>query len=305
MELTKNQIKVTKGVAIIFMLLLHLFCTKEYEGLFESLIFIGETPLIYYFALFGDCCVAIYCFCSGYGLFLKYKKDKSSYIKGNLERIIKLYINYWIILILFVVILGNLMNKVETYPGSIKTFLLNFTAISTTYNGAWWFLTTYIILVLISPFINKLIFKFNYKLLLGVTVIIYIIAYIQRIKGVITIDNVIIDWSIRQLSLLGTSLLPFIIGGVFAYKETYSKLYNKVKDISSKNILGILIVSLMIIFHGMVQTLFIAPFTGVIFICVFNLMDKPKWLNYILNFISNHSKILYLYLNIQYLYSYG
>ena len=31
MNLTKNQIKMTKGVAILFMLLLHLFCTKSYE----------------------------------------------------------------------------------------------------------------------------------------------------------------------------------------------------------------------------------------------------------------------------------
>ena len=65
MNLTKNQIKMTKGVAILFMLLLHLFCTKSYEDLYIPLIFIGDTPLVYYLALFGDCCVAIYCFCSG------------------------------------------------------------------------------------------------------------------------------------------------------------------------------------------------------------------------------------------------
>ena len=40
MELTKKQIKMTKGIAILFMLLLHLFCTKSYEGLYEPLIFI-------------------------------------------------------------------------------------------------------------------------------------------------------------------------------------------------------------------------------------------------------------------------
>ena len=73
MDLTKNQIKMTKGVAILFMLLLHLFCTKTYEGLYIPLIFIGDTPLIYYLALFGDCCVAIYCFCSGYGLLISIK----------------------------------------------------------------------------------------------------------------------------------------------------------------------------------------------------------------------------------------
>ena len=38
MELTKKQVSITKGVAILFMLLLHLFCTKDYQGLFTPLI---------------------------------------------------------------------------------------------------------------------------------------------------------------------------------------------------------------------------------------------------------------------------
>ena len=40
MDISKEQIKITKGVAILFMLLLHLFCTKTYEGLFTPSIFI-------------------------------------------------------------------------------------------------------------------------------------------------------------------------------------------------------------------------------------------------------------------------
>ena len=79
MELTKKQISITKGVAILFMLLLHLFCTKEYKDLFTPLIMIGETPLIYYFALFGDMCVAMYCFCSGYGLMVGYMNNQKNY----------------------------------------------------------------------------------------------------------------------------------------------------------------------------------------------------------------------------------
>ena len=62
MELTKKQVKMTKGIAILFMLLLHLFCTKSYGGLYTPLILIEDVPLVYYLALFGDCCVAIYCF---------------------------------------------------------------------------------------------------------------------------------------------------------------------------------------------------------------------------------------------------
>ena len=59
MELTKNQIKMTKGIAISFMLLLHLFCTKTYEGVYSPILFVENIPLVYYLALFGDCCVAI------------------------------------------------------------------------------------------------------------------------------------------------------------------------------------------------------------------------------------------------------
>ena len=103
MELSKKEVKITKGIAILFMLLLHLFCTKTYEGLFTPSIFIGNTPLIYYFALFGDCCVAIYCFCSGYGLFLSYENNNTNYNKNNRIRILKLYINTWIVLFLFVI----------------------------------------------------------------------------------------------------------------------------------------------------------------------------------------------------------
>ena len=101
MELTKNQVSMTKGAAILFMLLLHLFCTKNYIGLFQPTVMIGATPLIYYFALFGDCCVAMYCFCSGYGLMSSYDKDTVGYKKNNLMRIFKLYLNFWMILIVF------------------------------------------------------------------------------------------------------------------------------------------------------------------------------------------------------------
>lgn len=95
MELTKQQIKITKGIAILFMLLLHLFCTKNYQDLYTPILFIKGIPLVYYLALFGDCCVAIYCFCSGYGLLISYKKDRECYFKNNLIRIGKLYINYF------------------------------------------------------------------------------------------------------------------------------------------------------------------------------------------------------------------
>lgn len=294
MELTKSQIKTTKGIAILFMLLLHLFCTKSYEGLYTPLIFIGSTPLVYYLALFGDCCVAIYCFCSGYGLFISYKNNNDNYFKNNLIRILKLYINYWIVLFIFVVILGPIFEQANKYPGDLKTFMLTLTTISPAYNGAWWFVTTYIILVLVSPMINKIVVKNNSYLIIIRSFLFYIVAYVQRIKGVIVFDNIFFNWIIRQLALFGTSQFPFIVGAIFANKKIYSKLYNLADKIRLKNLLGLMLIILMIVAHGVVQTLFVAVFTGVAFICIFNLIDKPRWVSKLLDYLSNHSTNMWL-----------
>lgn len=294
MELTRNQIKITKGVAILFMLLLHLFCTKNYEGLYSPILFIGQVPLMYYLALFGDCCVAIYCFCSGYGLLISYKNNKDKYIKNNLTRIFKLYINYWIILFIFVLIIGPLMGMGDSYPGSLKKFLLSFIAIEPAYNGAWWFLTTYIILVLISPIINKFVIKYNKIGIIVLSFMFYLVAYIQRIRGIIVLNNEILEWGISQIALIGTSQFPFIVGAIFAKDKIYSKLFNIVNKIRYKNILCIFIIVGMVVAHGIVQSLFVAVFTGMVFICIFNLMDKPKWVNNLLDYLGNHSTNMWL-----------
>lgn len=263
-------------VAILFMLLLHLFCTKDYQGLFTPLIMIKGVPLIYYLALFGDCCVAIYCFCSGYGLMCTYKNSPDEYNKRNAKRILKLYINFWIIILLFVVLLGYLTGNSATYPGNIKTFILNITAISVSYNGAWWFLTTYIILVVLSKFINKVVQRYNNVLITLIVFVIYFICYVQRIKIVITFTNPVLNWAITQAALLGTSLFPFVVGAIFADKKIYSLIYNKVNNLRFKNTLCVLGILFMIVCHGFVQTLFVAVFTGIIFIILFNLIDNAR-----------------------------
>ena len=127
-----------------------------------------------------------------------------------------------------------------------------------------------------------------------ISFIIYNISYIQRIKTPILFGEYSIDLIIRQLALLGTSQFPFIIGAVFAYKKLYSKIYDYFKERKFKNIECIIIILLMIIAHGFIQTLYVAVFTGIIFICTFNLMSNPKWLNNLLNYLGNHSTNLWL-----------
>jgi len=294
LEISKNDTKNLQGVAILFMLLLHLFCRKEVNGLYDTFPTINGIPLIYYVGLFGDACVSIYCFASGYGLFTIYDKEQKYSTKKNFMRIFKLLINYWIVLLLFVVI-GFTVGRTEAFSGGIGAFLLNFFVLSNSYNGAWWFLQTYIILVFLSPMLIALVKKYNSLSVLLISGVIYLISYIQRIKHVIAFgDNIVLSMSVEATVLVGTSLLPFIVGCVFAKEKIYSKLYDRFYRVPYKNLFCLIGILMLVIIHSLYESLIIAPFTAISFICFFNLMDKNIFIKKILTFLGNHSTNIWL-----------
>lgn len=69
-EFTKDESKMLKGIAILFMVGLHLYNRVELDGYYSAWIMIGEYPLIYYISYLFGACVPIYCFCSGYAAYL-------------------------------------------------------------------------------------------------------------------------------------------------------------------------------------------------------------------------------------------
>lgn len=123
---------------------------------------------------------------------------------------------------------------------------------------------------------------------------IYFLGYVQRIKGPIVIDNDITNYLLRQAYLFGISQFPYIVGCIFAERKIYSKINIIFNKLRFNNLIAISLIILMIIAHGFVQTLFVAVFTGIAFIVLFNLIDKPNWLNNILYFLSKHSTNMWL-----------
>ena len=73
-ELTRQETKQFQGLSILAMVLLHLFCTYNYEGKFTPLVMLQGVPLVFYPAQFGDFCVFAFAFCSGYGHMVQYEK---------------------------------------------------------------------------------------------------------------------------------------------------------------------------------------------------------------------------------------
>lgn len=292
MEISLQKSNQLKSIAILMMLVLHLF-NQDYRGLFQPLIFVGEQPLSYYISLFCDACVAIFAFVSGYGLYFSYKNNQKAFLQKNKERTKNLYLRYWIILFLFVVLLGWFLGK-EGYPGNWLKFILSFSGFEPGYNGAWWYFTIYIAFIFTSKFWFRLLDKINPYLYLIALLIIYAFAFYFRIYQTNIFQNPILDWLHTQGALYFCTLFQFMLGA-FALKHNWhqkvSTIFSKTKYVNLFAILGII---LLIVFHGIIPNFIVAPFTALGFVFLFLQMRLAKPLNKALDFFNPHSTNLWL-----------
>jgi hypothetical protein len=284
-----NQLKV---IAIMMMLFLHLF-NRDYKGLFTPLIFFGQKPVSFYISLFCDACVPIFAFVSGYGLYFKFSTQPKKYFIANIKRVKKLFINFWIILLLFVVLPGCLLQK-QGCLGDFSTFLQNFTALNTTYNGAWWFLTIYFFFIFTSKPLFLLFQKYNAYVVFFIFLNLYIIGFYFRIYKTPNYNIELLNWFHKNSALYFATLFQFMMG-VFAYQYKWStKFANFVFNFKFKNILLIISILILIIFHALLPNLFFAAFTGLVFIFIFNSIDLPLFVSKSINFFIPHSTNIWL-----------
>ena len=218
MDITKRDSKMLKGVAILSMLMLHLFCRRENLP-YTPLLWIGGTPLIYYFALFGDICVAVYCFVSGYA---HYIQSSEAEIKKRWEHLLHFFIPFWVIAAVFSLI-GLLAGNAEI-PGSLTKFALNCLTIQNSYNGAWWYANTYILLVALQPLSRSFAERCPAWLVMLLTFGFYTVGYGIRFWGWDACDSMVLSWIITHIGLLGTSYFPYMIGMLFCKKQVISLL---------------------------------------------------------------------------------
>lgn len=290
--ITLQQSNQLKSIAILMMLGLHLF-NRDYHGLFTPLLFIGHQPLSYYVSLFCDACVPIFAFVSGYGLYFKYRQNAKSYQQGNWMRLKKLYLNYWVVLLLFAVILGWVLGK-ERFPGSLLTFVLNMTGLDPSYNGAWWFFTTYVFFVLTSGFWFSMLERLNPYVFFVALMVVYVIAFYFRIYKTEIFANPILNWGQRQMVLYFCTLFQFMLGGFALKYDWHGRLSNLISSFRYKNVWALLIILSALISHALVPNFIVAPFTGLVFIMMFSQLRLSNTFNGILNYFSPHATNLWL-----------
>lgn len=293
MELSKSQTDYTKGIAIAMMLCLHLF-NREHAGLFQPSVFIGSVPLSYYISLFCDCCVWIYCFCSGYGLYITHLKNTATFVHQNRNRLLKLYLNYWLVLLVFAVVLGYILGKSAQYPGSWSKFIFNFISLDSSYNGAWWFISCYALLVLLAPVIFHLIEKANPFLVFIGAFVLYAIGYYARIKLPVISETTFIQLLWHQAYMLANSVFPFVLGAIAFRQKWYSTLMQRVSKWPFRAVILLTLIGLLMVAHALVPSLFVALFTGVAFIFLFNALQLSAVVERILQYLSTHSTNIWL-----------
>lgn len=153
----KQQSTQLKGIAILMMLWFHLFHREEVAQLCTPLLWITDEPVAH---MVARACypVSFFLILSGYGLSYLYRHGRLS-IRNQFKRLLRLYIHYWVVLLIFVTI-GYFVNP-ERYIIEPVRLLANITGLHCTYNGETWFLLPYALTCLLSVGFMPWLFSIN------------------------------------------------------------------------------------------------------------------------------------------------
>lgn len=169
---SRGDTKAVKGIAVLLMLLHHLFGFPDRIGgisSYVSLFHVSGKPIEQLVGSFGNICVAMFFCLSGYGTYLWCSNNKEN-VKKIPSKIKQLYIAYWRIFVVFVpicIIAGS--KQIEK-----KLFVLisNLIGVSCSYNAEWWFLFPFVLLQMLFPLILRWIDRKRGNLLCDVIALI-------------------------------------------------------------------------------------------------------------------------------------
>lgn len=247
-------------------------------------------PLLTHISYIFDACVPIYLFCSGYGLYRS--EESGSSMKKRVQRILKLLIRFWIIMILTCCV-GYALGMKERFPGSLLNFILNVCLIKNSYVGAFWFVQTYTILALLSGGIFKWIRKYSYWIILPISFVLYISAFGMEYLVLGRIDMEVLGLLLNALMLFLRSQFSFVVGMISA-KEDILEHCKFLSKIRKNPILPWLFLILIIIVRANLRHMIFAPFSAFALIVLFGTYHWGKAGEKTLLFFGKHSTNMWL-----------
>jgi hypothetical protein len=285
--MSKEISTILKGIAILMMLWYHLFGISELEELCTPLIYIYDKALVAYIAR-ASYPVSFFLILSGYGLTYIYKQRHLE-IKNQIKRITKLYINYWIVLVIFVPI--GYFIKPDVYPNDFIHIAANLTGLHCTWNGETWFLLPYAIISLSSYWIIDFVYSLNNKVKIIITLAVYAIVFLlARHLGNHLPENVY--WA--TLLILPVYLVQFIFYfslGILLYRLVESK-NKQLNDIKPQ--IYLITIIILIIIKSLIKITIADGIYAFIFIwCIIHL-SIPEFFKKILYKLGQRSMIMWM-----------
>lgn len=278
-----NDTNVLKGIALILLLVHHLFSPSMYDNYgWDELMINGHLyPVTLAIGGLSNVCVALFVLLSGYGLTRQriLKKCPPQLLSFYKHRLGKLMFNYWFIFVIFVSldIFVFDRNINDAYDGNHVvakfiadvfglTHFFDFLAI----NPTWWFMSLIIFLYLIFPFLYRLVNNDPLFFVLMFSLV------------------ALIPWTFDPLTMLSL-IFAFCLGIILARKPINFKIRYVFFYILLLGI-GVFLrrrnYSTFNYYDGLISV-------GIVYI--YMILTLPKVVNKILAFIGRHSMNIFLF----------
>lgn len=285
-----------KGVAALLVVAVHLFMRTGSEVYGTPLIWVSDdVPLVWYLGYIGEMSLSLFCMCTGYALFMQFSMtDEKTFRKKERKRLLRFLIHFWTVLILFAVI-GFFFDGSHAVPGSFLKFICNFFLLEETYNGAWWFASTYVLFVLLSPLYLRIVQKKDSRVVFVAFAAIFCVYYLCRVfvgfevkpyywKGIL----------VKKLSDLWHLSFFYVEGMLLKKENVISRIrrYMEKKNIGNGPVLITLL--LVTLAACLIRRSILMLFLGIFYFVFFHLWKKSDKAESFFLFWGRHSLNIWL-----------
>ncbi len=278
-NVSRAETNILKGVAIIMMLWLHLFMNESDMGNYVDFSFSNGQSLAYFLTRLCSP-VSFFLILSGYGFAYLYSNNHLS-PRTQLPRLLKLYVHYWWIMLIFVSIGAYV--RPDLYPGTIKDVVLNLSSWSHSYNSVTWFLLPYTLISISALYIMRIVEKFGLKLAVAVTFILYIIAsYLFSRYG-----TFVYSYSALAVVVEYAQFLFSIILGVVLFRSKH------VREQNVKKVFLCILLLLLLVGRCILPTAAFSPLYSFLIIVLVLRLPMPKMVKRVLGYLGDYSMIIW------------
>lgn len=276
--LSKNDTLVLKGMALILLLIHHLFYRNG--GLYDDIYLFHDRYLVQEIGMIAKVCVTLFVLLSGYGLAIN--AENNGVIKDvkvfYFHRFKKLFLNYWFFWLTFVPIsiffFGRSFFDAYSYDIYSQLFLdifglhaIFYQYPTMCYNPTWWFYSCIILLYLFFP----MLYSWAKKDHLSVVLMAIAVSFVP----------------IPQLATIQFNILAFVIG-ILMVVGRVPRPHNSI-------FLVITVFILIVVRSFNSYPLLIDCFISAALVQLYRSIKLYKWISVVLAFIGKHSMNIFLF----------